>query len=262
MDDVGTLIRHWRTSRRLSQQALAEEAEISARHLSCLETGRARPSREMVLVLASALEVPLRDRNTLLLAAGYAPAYRQTDLGDPALATVRRALEHMLVGAEPYGAVVVNRRWEVLMANRPWRTLAAMVLGREVAVGENLLALTLRPDGFRPLIRNVDALAREMLLRVHREAVTTADPELFALVEELEALDGVPSDWRRDPWEATPPVAFTIDLSFGDQVASLFTTMTTLGTPTDVNLSEIRIEHYFPADPGTEAILRGLFAST
>ena len=255
MEDVGTLIRHWRTTRRLSQQALAEEAEISPRHLSCLETGRSHPSREMVLVLASALEVPLRERNTLLLAAGYAPAYRDTDLADPALAPVRRALEHMLVGAEPYGALVMNRRWELLMANRPWRTMAALVLGRELEVGENLIALTLRADGFRPAIRNADALIRGMLLRLHREAVATSDEELFALVEELETLDGVPTDWRRDAWLQTPPVALTVDLEIGGEVLSMFTTLTTLGTPTDVSVSELRIEHYLPADPETEAVL-------
>lgn len=261
MEDVGTLIRHWRGARRLSQQALADDAQISTRHLSCLETGRARPSREMVLVLASALEVPLRERNTMLLAAGFAPAYRQTDLDDPAMASVRGAIHHLLRGAEPYGALVMDRRWDLVMANRPWATMAEALLGRPLQTGENMLALVLRPDGLRPALHNAEVLIRGLLLRLHREAVATADPELFALLEELCAIDGVPDDWRRDAWSHTPPVAMTVDVALGGQVLSLFTTLTTLGTPTDVAAAELRVEHYFPADAATEAFLRALHSS-
>jgi transcriptional regulator with XRE-family HTH domain len=259
VDGLGTLLRQWRTTRRLSQQALSEQAEISPRHLSCLETGRARPSREMVLVLASALEVPLRERNTLLLAAGYAPAYRETDLSAPDLAPARRALEHLLRGAEPYGAVVMNRRWELVMANRPFRALAGLVLGRELAIGENLLALTIDPAALGRVILDRDTVTRGLLHRLHRDATATADPELSALLETLERLPGVPTDWRREGFTRTPPITMTVSMQLGDQVLSLFTTLTTLGTATDVSLAELHLEHYFPADAASEAVLRTFF---
>lgn len=261
MDTVGTLLRHWRKHRRMSQQALAEDAEISTRHLSCLETGRARPSQEMVLVLASALDVPLRDRNTLLLAAGFAPAYRETDLSSPALRPVRTAIEHLLRGAEPYGAVVMDRRWDLVQANRPFAAMAGLVLGRPLRTGENMFELTLRRDAFGHAIPHFEEVARGMLLRLHREAVTSGDEELFALVERLEAIEGVPADWRRDALIAEHPVAMTVDLRLGEQRLSLFTTLTTLGTPTDVTASELRIEHYFPADEATELAMRAFAGS-
>ncbi len=256
IDDLGDLLRHWRKQRRLSQQALAEDAEISTRHLSCLETGRARPSREMLLVLASALDVPLRERNTMLLAAGFAPAYRETDLSSPALRPLRTAMEHLLLHAEPYGALAMDRTWNLVMANRPFRGLAELLLGRPLRVGENMLELTLRSDALAPAIRHYDAVARAMLLRLHREAVTTGDADLFDLLAHLESLDGVPPDWRRDAFLTEHPVAMTVDLDLGGQPLSLFTTLTTMGTPTDVTASELRIEHYFPADAASEAFLR------
>jgi transcriptional regulator with XRE-family HTH domain len=255
VDDVGSLLRHWRRHRRMSQQALADDAEISTRHLSCLETGRARPSREMVLVLTSALDVPLRERNTLLLAAGFAPAYRETDLSSTALRPVRTALEHMLHRAEPYGAIVMDRRWDLVMSNRPFHALAGRILGRPLRIGENMLELTLRRDALGHAIQHLDEVARGLLLRLHREAVTTGDDDLFALVAHLERIDGVPKDWRRDAFLTDHPVAMTVDLQLGDQRLSLFTTLTTMGTPTDVTASELRIEHYFPADEATEAAM-------
>lgn len=256
MGDVGALLRHWRTTRRLSQQALAEQAEISQRHLSWLENGRARPSREMVLVLASALDVPLRERNTLLLAAGHAPAYRETDLSSPALAPARRALEHLLRGAEPFGAVVMNRRWDLLMANRPFRSLTGLAIGRELQAGENLVALCIDERALGRTLINREELARGLMLRVHRDAVATGDPELWSLLQTLEGLPGAPSDWRRDAWTHTPPVALTVDVQVGATRLSLFTTLTSLGTATDVSLAELHIEHYFPANEETEQILR------
>lgn len=258
IDDVGTMLRHWRRHRRMSQQALAEDAEISTRHLSCLETGRARPSREMVLVITSALDVPLRERNTMLLAAGFAPAYRETDLSSAAMRPVRTALEHLLVRAEPYGAIVMDRRWDLVLANRPFRILAGLILGRPLEVGDNMLELTLRPDALGHVIQGLDQVARGLLLRLHREAVTSGDPELFDLLARLEAIDGVPSDWRRDAFVTDHPVAMTVDLDLGGQALSLFTTLTTMGTPTDVTASELRIEHYFPADEATEVWMHTL----
>jgi transcriptional regulator with XRE-family HTH domain len=256
VDHVGTLLRRWRTTRRLSQEALAAHAEVSQRHLSWLETGRARPSREMVLVLASALDVPLRDRNALLLAAGFAPAYRELDLDAPALAPARRALDHLLRSAEPYPALVMNRRWELVVGNGPFRALTTAVLGRSVAAGENLLALTLDPDGLGRVVVDRATLARTLLLRVHRDAVATGDPEQHALLARLEAIPGVPADWRHEAWRHTPPVAATVDVSVGGVALSLFTAVTSLGTATDVGLAELHLEHWFPADDATDAALR------
>lgn len=256
MPVVGSLVRHWRVTRRLSQQDLADAAEISARHLSCVETGRSRPSREMLLVLSSALEIPLRERNTLLLAGGFAPAYRSTDLDDPSMAPVRRALDHLMRGAEPYGALVMNHRWDLVLANRTWHRVAELLLGRSLRSGENMLVLVM--EELRTWLVEPDALIGAMLRRLHQEAVATADPDLHALLGEVEHLPSAPSGWRRDSWLDAPPVALTVDLEVGGQRLSMFTTLTTMGTPTDVNLSDLRIEHYFPADAATEAFLRGL----
>ena len=261
MDTVGTLLRHWRTTRRMSQLTLAESAEISTRHLSCLETGKARPSREMVLVLASALEVPLRERNTLLQTAGFTPAYRQTDLDAPELAQVKRAVDFMLTRGEPYGVLVMDRRWDLVKANRPWDLLATAVLGRPMQPGENLLELTLRDDAFKPVIRNWPAVARDLLRRLHREAVAEADEELFELVHQMGALPGVPGDWRSELWAESPGITLDLHLDVMGQELRLFTTVTTLGTPIDVTLSELRIEHYFPADAATDAALRSWMAA-
>lgn len=261
VESVGTLLRHWRTTRRLSQLALAEAAEISTRHLSCLETGKAKPSREMVLVLASALEVPLRERNTLLMTAGFAPAYRATNLDAPELAQVRRAVDFLLERAEPYGVLVMDRRWDLVKANRPWDLLATAVLGRRLQPGENLLELTLRDDGFKPVIRNWESVARDLLRRLHREAVGEGDEELADMVEALASLPGVPQDWRAELWQRAPGITLDLHLEVMGQSLRLFTTVTTLGTPMDVTLSELRIEHYFPADVETEAVMRAWMAA-
>jgi transcriptional regulator with XRE-family HTH domain len=253
---VGDLVRHWRVHRRLSQADLADQAQVSTRHLSCIERGRARPSREMVLVLASAMDVPLRERNTLLRAAGFAAAYRETDLGHPQMAQVRHALDLVLTNHEPYAAVVVDRAWNVLLTNRPWRTVAGMLLGG-AAGPQNLLRATFDPAGLRPHIVNWDEVARATLERVRREALVEGDEELVALYSDLR--DAAPSHViRGDAWAEPPALMIPVRLRVGDAVLSLFTTLTTLGTPTDVTLSELRIEQYYPADALTEQWIRAL----
>lgn len=176
------------------------------------------------------------------------------------MAQVRKALTFLLERAEPNGALVMDRRWDLLMANRPWRVMAELVLGRPLEVGENMLALTLREDGFRRVIVDWEDLARGMLHRMHREATLEEDAELLELLEELAAIDGVPSDWRAVAWERPPPLTaeLTLDLGTGAPLR-LFTTLTTLGTPTDVTLSELRLEHYFPLDAATEADMNAMF---
>lgn len=256
METVGTLLRGWRRRRRMSQLDLAEAAEVSTRHLSCVERGRARPSRQLVLVLASALEVPLRERNVLLQAAGHAPAYRAAPFDDPSLAPVRQALTFLLEANEPNGMLVMDRAWRLLLVNRPFQVIATLALGRALVPGDNLLELSLAPWGFRPMMVDPDPLVRNMLQRLHREAVATGDPELFALLERLVALEGVPGDWRSAAVDDAP--AMGVRLQIAGQPLTLFTALTTLGTPGDATLSELRIETWFPADAATRAALEAL----
>lgn len=258
MTAVGDLVRRWRELRRLSQSDLSQAAEVSTRHLSCVERGVARPSREMILVLASALDVPLRERNTMLQAAGFAPAYRETDLGAPEMAQVRQALELMLLNHEPFGAVVVDRAWNVMLANRPWNAVFGALAGPGTGP-VNLLRATFEPDGVRRFLLNWDEIARGTLERLRREATTEGDPELHALYEELLAMPGVPAALRNAAWDRPPPLVLPVRLRFGDVDLSLFTTIATLGTPTDITLSELRIEQYHPADAATAAWLRAAF---
>lgn len=251
MEHVGGLLRHWRTKRRLSQQQLAFDAEVSPRHLSCLETGKSKPSREMVLVLTSALDMPLRERNAVLQAAGFAPAYRQTDLDDPRMASVRQALDFLLEQSEPYGAVVVDRLWNVVKMNRALQTLSRVFLGTDTHA-DNLLQYTFTT--MRPYIVNFEEVAQATLHRVRREAVQTGDDELHAQYEALAAL--VPDTSSRDDWDNHPSLLLPVSFQKGPVRLDFFTTLTTLGTPQDVTLSELRIESYFPANPETDALVR------
>lgn len=238
----GALLRQWRQTRRMSQEALAHDAEVSARHVSFLDTGRSRPSAEMVLVLGSALAVPLRDRNALLAAAGHPPAYRETDLADPALATVRQALDFLLERHEPYPAFVLDHRWRVLDHNAAAAGMVAL-LGQ--VMPDNALVWTFDPAGLRPMITNWDTYASEMLRRVQRDA--TIDPAAGDLLARLLALGHPPTDWRRPRLRAPAPLV-PLELRLGDQRLSLFTTITTLGTAQDITLTEVRVETIFPAD--------------
>jgi transcriptional regulator with XRE-family HTH domain len=253
MEHAGGLIRHWRTKRRMSQQQLAHDAEVSARHLSCVETGKARPSREMVLVLSSALDIPLRERNAVLQAAGHAPAYRETDLDDPRMAPIKAALTFLLRQSEPYGAVVVDRLWNVVMMNGALERLSTTMMG-EVARPRNLLRFTF--TALRPYIENFDEVAASTLHRVRREAVQTGDDELHALYEELAA--HVPHLEGRDDWDDHPSLLLPVRFAKGPVHLDFFTTLTTLGTPQDVTLSELRIESYFPATPATDTLVRAM----
>jgi transcriptional regulator with XRE-family HTH domain len=253
---AGALLQSWRKARQLSQLALALEAGISPRHLSFLETGRARPSRDMVLLLADTLDLPLRERNTLLLAAGFAPAYResQPDLASPDLAPVRSALEAILEQQEPYPAVVMNRHWDLLRTNRAAARFFAFLLAGSGWDGPaNVVRLMLSPDGLRPFVTNWEATAEALIRRVHREAVGgILDPATARLLEEVLAFPGVPARWRQpSPGGPLPPPILPVAFEKEGRSFRFFSALTTLGTPQDVLLQEIRIESFFPLDAAT-----------
>ena len=248
---MGDLLRDWRQRRRLSQLDLANEAEVSARHLSFLETGRARPSREMVLHLAEQLEIPLRERNELLLAAGYAPVYGRRSLDDPDMEAVRAALDLVLAAYEPYPAVVVDRGWHLVAGNRTIALLTDGVAPELLEPPVNVLRLGLHPQGLAPRILNLPEWRRHVLHRLAREAHLTADPGLIALHRELAALPG-----GRD---RTPPdgIAVPLRLRHDDGPLTFLSTVTTFGTAVDLTAAELSVEAFLPADAHTAAVLRG-----
>ena len=201
---LGALLQHWRRARNLSQLALAHEADVSPRHLCFLETGRAKPSRDMVLLLADALAVPLRERNALLLAAGFAPMFRESTLDDRELVPVRTAIHAILKQQEPYPAVVMNRHWDILANNTAATRFFGMLLdGRTPKGAGNILRLMFHPEGLRPFVENWDAVAQSLVRRVHREAVGGAlDDAGRGLLAEVLNYAGVPSHWRTPDLEA------------------------------------------------------------
>jgi transcriptional regulator with XRE-family HTH domain len=258
---VGALLRRWRTTRRVSQLDLALDADVSSRHLSFVETGRSQPSREMVLRLADALEVPLRERNTLLLAAGYAPVYRETALGAPELKQAYEAMQFILAQQEPYPAIVVDRHWNLLLANTATGRFLGFFLPALPAGPSNAMRLLFHPAGLRPFIENWEDVAAHMIERVHRDATAMpGDEATRALLDELLAYPGVPARWRTPQMDRAPAPFVSIVYRKDDLRLSVFSTITTFGTPQDVTLQELRIESFFPADGTTRAALSALAA--
>jgi transcriptional regulator with XRE-family HTH domain len=260
---VGSLLREWRAARRMSQLDLAMTAEISPRHLSFVETGRAVPSREMVLTLARALEVPFRDRNAMLTAAGYAPVYRETSLDDPNMAEMRHALELLLRQHEPFIAVALDRRWDIVMCNAAYarflRLLGAAGLEPYCVLGAprlNLLKLLFGP--FKPIVANWEEAARAVIERAQREAASDRDSSRRQILEECMRM--APPGWRAPRTDAPPRLVVTVDLRLGDLRARLFSTITTLGTAQDITLQELHIESFHPADAESEQLARSLAA--
>jgi len=248
----GRLLREWRARRGMSQLALAVEAGVSSRHLSFVETGRATPSREMVVLLARALDVPFRDRNDLLTAAGYAAIYRATSLDAPALAQARRALDFILRQQEPYPALVLDRHWNVLKVNEGSARVQALFLDAAAVATlgpPNAMRLMFHPKAFRPWIVNWEPTAASLIQWLHRDVVTGfADAETRALLEELLSYPDTPRQWRALDLDASPAPFLPIEFRKGDLVLRYFTTLTTLGTPHDITLQELRVESFFPAD--------------
>jgi transcriptional regulator with XRE-family HTH domain len=254
----GPLLKRLRSGRGMSQERLAGDAEVSPRHVSFLETGKAAPSREMVLVLASALDLPLRDRNALLVCAGYAPVYRAGSLAtSPELEPLRRAVDHLLSAHEPYGAVLVDRDWNVLQMNRGAQRLLGWALEGLAPPPEvlaNAIRATLDPRALRTRIVNFEEVAGVLVDRMQRELAIEPDDERRARLDEMLAQADVPR--LSAPASDGPFIA--VHLRKGDRDLRLFTTLTSLGTPIDVTAQELRIESYFPADPETERALRAL----
>src|SRR5688500_14184253 len=247
------LLRDWRQRRRLSQLDLALEAGVSARHLSFLETGRSRPSREMVLRLAEELGVPLRDRNGLLLAAGFAPAYEERPLEAPEMEPVRRAVAQVLTGHEPFPAAVVDRWWNLVAANRNVSLFLDGVDPRLLEPPANVLRLSLHPDGMAPRIVNLAEWRAHLLDRLRREVAATADGRLGELLEEVE---GYPRP--NEPAPPRPPrgaIAVPLVLRHDGRELSFFSTVATFGTAVDVTVAELSIEAFFPADAETATYL-------
>jgi transcriptional regulator with XRE-family HTH domain len=267
---VGPLLRRWRESRRLTQLELALDAEISTRHLSFVESGRSTPSREMLLKLAGVLDVPLRERNLLLLAAGYAPLYRETPLDDPRMAQVRSALELILKQNEPRSALAFDRHWNVVMANAAYVRFLTFVLGKQPAgltplelsipARWNLLHLIFDPNGIRRVIVNWEPIAKSLLDQAHRMIAWSRDEEMQKLVAAVLGYPGVPTHWREPDLESPRNLVLAFELDLGDgRIARMFGTETTLSTPQDVTLQELRIESFHPADVETEAMVFDAF---
>ena len=251
---AGDLIREWRQRRRLSQLDLAIAANVSSRHLSFVETGRSRPTSEMILHLAEHLDVPLRDRNALLLAGGFAPAYPERGLAEPELHAVKNALKRVLDGHEPYPAAVVNRWWELVDANAGIALFTGDVHPELLEPPVNVLRLSLHPDGMAPRIANLPEWRAHLLARLHRQAEATGDPRLFSLYSELEAYPGGQGDQGAQP---PLPTDVVVPLRYRTAQAELsFLSITAvIGTPMDVTVEELAIESFYPADPQTAKAL-------
>jgi transcriptional regulator with XRE-family HTH domain len=250
---VGRLLRDWRRRRRLSQLDLALEAGVSARHLSFVETGRSRPSPQMVLHLAEQLEVPLRDRNQLLLAAGYAPAYAEHAIDAPELGPVRDALRRVLAGHDPYPAVVVDRWWDMVDANDSLGLLLDGVAPELLAPPVNALRVSLHPDGVAPRIRNLGEWRGHLLDRLRRQVALTADERLAELYDEVSGYAGPEEEGPRDPGGE---IAVPLRIAAGDRELSFFSTISTFGTAVDITVAELSIEAFFPADAATAQVLQ------
>jgi transcriptional regulator with XRE-family HTH domain len=257
----GPQLRHWRELRRLSQQALALAAGVSARHLSYLETGRSRPSRTMVATLAEQLQVPLRARNQLLVAAGHAPQYPQRSLDAPELGAVRRAVDRILARHDPLPAVAVDRRWDLVAANR---AVGALVTPDELAAAgspPNVYRLVLHPDALAPRIVNLTEVAHHLVVRLRREAEATGDGELAVLLDEVTRY---PAVRRGGPVAAGVPSEVVVPLRLRHPRGELamFAAVTTFGTPADVTVAELALELFYPLDEATAARLTELAAAT
>jgi transcriptional regulator with XRE-family HTH domain len=252
---VGHLLREWRQRRRYSQLALACDAQISPRHLSFIESGRSRPSRQMLLHLAERLDLPLRDRNLLLVAAGFAPVFKESSLDHPDLASVRRAIDLVLSGHRPFPALAIDRRWNLVAANDAVAPLIAGAAQPLLQPPMNVLRLSLHPDGLAPRIVNFPQWRAHLLARLRRQVELSADPALTDLLDELQRYPA-PAEARAAP-ELPAEHVVPLRLRTADGTLAFISTTMVFGTPLDVVSSELAIESFFPADPQTAEALQG-----
>lgn len=268
---VGPLLRGWREQRRVSQLELALRADSSARHISFVETGRSRPSEEMVLRLAEHLDVPVRDRNALLLAAGYAPRYPETPLDDPALDALREGVERLIQGYEPYPAFVVDATYNVVAANRGIAMLLDTVPEHLLAPPLNAMRLTLHPEGLAPRIRNLREWRGHLLAQMERDIALRRSEALRALYEEVaaypypaEGSPGIENESENEsdegPGETVPYFALPMQIEHDGRVLSFISSISTFNTPMDVTVAELAIETLLPADPATVKYLQSLMS--
>jgi transcriptional regulator with XRE-family HTH domain len=254
----GALLREWRSARRRSQLDLALDADVSARHLSCVETGKAQPSRDMVARLADALAMPLRERNALMIAAGYAPEYHETPLTTPGMAAVRRAVDFILEQQEPYPALVMNRHWDLLLANRALTRVFGVLRGGPPKHA-NVLHQIFDPDDMRPYVANWEEVAGDVIRHLHGEiAIEPGDGKARALLAEVLSYPAIPARWRTREPGATPLPLLTTVFRKDALELGFFSTFTTFGTTRDVTIEELRIECLFPADEATADFCRAL----
>ncbi len=257
------LLRNWRQKRRLSQLDLALSSGVSQRHVSFLESGRAKPSRSMILQLSEALEVPLRERNDWLAAAGFAPMFRATPLDDPQMSQVMAAVKMMLANHVPFPAVAIDRAWNIRMANAPFDMLMAMIgtdIWQRVGGAErNLMRLFFHPNGIKPLVTNWTAIAPLLWHRAQREAETLGGQEMKEVLLELSQHQTADTLWAAEDATLVPVLPLEIEKD-GARV-SLFTVIATFGTAQDVTADELRIESFFPADAATEGLFRAAAAN-
>lgn len=262
-DAIGAMLRDWRARRRLSQMDLALDVGVSARHLSFIETGRSKPSPQMLLALAERLEVPLRERNRLLLAAGYAPRYAERRLDADAMGPVNAALQRLLDAHDPYPGVVLDRQWNVMLANRAARALTVGLPDELHRPQLNIIRASLHPHGFSAVTVNFDDWGGHLIETLERQATKTGDPGLLALEHEVNGYPNVQALRRRREQQAPPAVPqllipCVVDLPQGR--ISMFTTLTTFGSPRDVTLEELCVELFYPSDIASEGLLRSLIS--
>jgi transcriptional regulator with XRE-family HTH domain len=259
---IGDMLREWRQRRRISQLDLALDADVSAKHVSFVETGRAQPSREMILRFAEHLRVPLRERNVLLNAGGFAPVFPERSLDDAALTTARRAVELVLRGHEPYPAIAIDRHWTLVAANRAVAPLTAGIPPALLQPPTNVLRLSLHPDGLAPRIVNYVEWRAHVIERVRQQVEMTADAVLADLLSELGQYPAPPETAATRATRDYEGVAVPLALRTDSGVLAFISTTTVFGTPVDITLSELAVESFFPADEETAEALRRNFAAS
>lgn len=260
--DFSAALRYWRNKRGFSQLRLSAESAISQRHISFLESGRSKPSKEIILKLGMVLDIPLRQRNVMLLSAGYAPAYQERNLSDPEMKAVKQALDFMLAQQAPFPALVVDRLWNLVMANGPATMMMKWLLDMPESQpipreGINILKLMLDPVGVRKYLCNWEHVCADLLHWIQREAMSDGlGSEAAQLLKELTAFPGIPEVTQMPNLDTRALPFLTTQIRKGSVTLNMFTTITTMGTPHDVTLHELRIESFFPADEATAAWFR------